>query len=67
MWKLPMFGCTDASQVLKEINACTKAFPDSYIRMVGFCSRRQMQITGLLVHRPPGAAEFQAPNKRSIG
>jgi ribulose-bisphosphate carboxylase small chain len=24
MWKLPMFGCTDGSQVLKEISACTK-------------------------------------------
>ena len=32
MWKLPMFGCTDSSQVLKEITNCTKAFPGSYIR-----------------------------------
>ena len=24
MWKLPMFGCTDGSQVLAEVAACTK-------------------------------------------
>ena len=32
MYKLPMFGCNDASQVLAEIANATKAFPDAYIR-----------------------------------
>lgn len=36
MYKLPMFGCTDSSQVLTEINNCTKSFPDAYIRLVAF-------------------------------
>ena len=36
MYKLPMFGCTDPSQVLTEINNCTKSFPDAYIRLVAF-------------------------------
>jgi ribulose-bisphosphate carboxylase small chain len=25
MWKLPMFGCSDASQVLTEVKNCVKA------------------------------------------
>ena len=66
MWKLPMFGCTDGSQVLKEISACTKAFPDAYIRLVAFDASRQVQITGFLVHRPDSATDFCAPDKRSI-
>lgn len=61
-----MFGCSDGSQVLKEIAACTKAFPDAYIRLVAFDASRQVQITGFLVHRPASAKEFQAPGNRSV-
>jgi ribulose-bisphosphate carboxylase small chain len=66
MWKLPMFGCTDGSQVISEMQACTKAFPSAYIRLVAFDSVRQVQTCGFLVHRPAGASEFQAPEKRSV-
>nr|BAD42340.1 ribulose-1,5-bisphosphate carboxyase/oxygenase small subunit [Nannochloris bacillaris] len=66
MWKLPMFGCTDGSQVLKEIAACTKAFPGAYIRLVAFDASRQVQVAGFLVHRPAGAKEFRAPDQRSV-
>ena len=34
MYKLPMFGCNDASQVLTEIQNATKTFPTAYIRFV---------------------------------
>ena len=34
MWKLPMFGCQDPSQVLGEISKCYRAFPESYQRLV---------------------------------
>lgn len=51
MWKLPMFGCTDGQQVLREIQNCRRAFPDAYIRLVGFDSVRQVQVAGLLVNR----------------
>merc|ERR1711865_397217 len=44
MWKLPMFGCTDPDQVLSEIQACTKAFPNI----------KQVQVISMLVHRPAG-------------
>ncbi|WP_289474905.1 ribulose bisphosphate carboxylase small subunit, partial [Klebsiella pneumoniae] len=33
LWKLPMFGCSDPVQVLREIDNATKAFPNAYIRM----------------------------------
>jgi len=52
MWKLPMFGCTDSSQVAAEIQACIKAFPGAYIRVAGFDASRQVQVAGFLVHRP---------------
>jgi hypothetical protein len=27
MWKLPLFGCTDSAQVLKEVEECKKEYP----------------------------------------
>nr|P16137.1 RecName: Full=Ribulose bisphosphate carboxylase small subunit, chloroplastic 4; Short=RuBisCO small subunit 4; Flags: Precursor [Acetabularia acetabulum]CAA36111.1 ribulose bisphosphate carboxylase, small subunit precursor [Acetabularia acetabulum] len=66
MWKLPMFGCTDGSQVLSEIQACTNAFPDAYIRLVCFDANRQVQISGFLVHRPPSATDYRLPADRQV-
>jgi ribulose-bisphosphate carboxylase small chain len=66
MWKLPMFGCTDGAQVVKEMQACTKAFPDAYIRLVAFDNVKQVQCAMLLVHRPASATEAQPLEKRSV-
>ena len=66
MWKLPMFGCTDASQVLREIEAATKAFPDAYIRMAAFDAVRQVQVASMLVHRPASAKDYRTPDKRQV-
>jgi len=66
MWKLPMFGCNDSYQVLDEIRACEETFPDSYIRLVGFDSIRQVQVAGFLVHRPPSSTDYQSPDRRSV-
>jgi len=65
MYKLPMFGCTDSSQVLKEIQSATKSFPKAYIRLVAFDPNRQVQVAGMLVHRPK-SDDIQAPESRSI-
>ena len=54
MWKLPMFGCTDASQVLKEIAECRKAYPQCYVRLVAFEAIKQVQVISLVVQRPAG-------------
>jgi ribulose-bisphosphate carboxylase small chain len=52
MWKLPMFGCRDSSQVIREVQECIAAYPDAYIRVLGFDNIKQVQVTGFLVHRP---------------
>ena len=41
MWKLPMFGATDADSVLKEIKTCAVKFPNSFVRLSGFDANRQ--------------------------
>jgi ribulose-bisphosphate carboxylase small chain len=65
MYKLPMFGCTDASQVLSEIQAAVKSFPKAYIRLVAFDADKQVQVAGMLVHRPT-ESDIQKPAERSI-
>ena len=66
MWKLPMFGCTDPSQVLKEVNNCTRAFPNAYVRLVSFDAERQVQVAGFLVQRPVAVKDWKAPEGRSV-
>jgi ribulose-bisphosphate carboxylase small chain len=66
MWKLPLFGCRDSSQVLREVAACQKVFPAAYIRLVAFDAVRQVQITGFLVQRPSQAVDYQPTEKRSV-
>ncbi|KAK9842721.1 hypothetical protein WJX74_001442 [Apatococcus lobatus] len=66
MYKLPMFGCSDSSQVLGEVQNASKTFPTAYIRLVAFDSKRQVQVAGFLVHRPASANDFQAPDARSV-
>ena len=51
MYKLPMFGCTDANSVLKEIENAKKDFPTAKIRVIGFDSVRQVQTTSFVVRR----------------
>ena len=54
MWGLPMFDLPDAAGVLHEINACRQAYPDRYIRVCAYDSRRGRQTVALsfLVNRP---------------
>ncbi|XP_068345643.1 ribulose bisphosphate carboxylase small subunit, chloroplastic [Pyrus communis] len=54
MWKLPMFGCTDSSQVLKELEEAKKAYPTSFIRIIGFDNVRQVQCISFIAYKPPG-------------
>ncbi|KAL6007465.1 Rbcs-1p [Asimina triloba] len=54
MWKLPMFGCTDAAQVLKELDECKKAYPEDFVRIIGFDNKRQVQCISFIAYKPPG-------------
>ncbi|TVT97948.1 hypothetical protein EJB05_56774 [Eragrostis curvula] len=54
MWKLPMFGCTDATQVLKELEEVKAAYPNSFVRLIGFDNVRQVQCISFIAYKPPG-------------
>lgn len=51
--------CCCSSQVLREIDNATKAFPNAYIRMCAFDASRQVQVASMLVHRPASAKEWR--------
>ncbi|XP_058187951.1 ribulose bisphosphate carboxylase small subunit, chloroplastic 1-like [Rhododendron vialii] len=53
MWKLPMYGCTDSSQVLNEVDECVKEYPDAFVRIIGFDNVRQVQCISFIAHKPP--------------
>eukprot|EP00244_Chara_vulgaris_P011848 TRINITY_DN5_c1_g1_i14.p1 TRINITY_DN5_c1_g1~~TRINITY_DN5_c1_g1_i14.p1 ORF type:complete len:196 (-),score=39.15 TRINITY_DN5_c1_g1_i14:476-1063(-) len=52
MWKLPMFGCNDPSQVLSEIQQCKTEYPNAFIRVIGFDNTRQVQCASFIVAKP---------------
>ncbi|XP_024973632.1 ribulose bisphosphate carboxylase small chain, chloroplastic [Cynara cardunculus var. scolymus] len=54
MWKLPMFGCTDSAQVLKELEECKKEYPNAFVRIIGFDNVRQVQCVSFIAAKPPG-------------
>lgn len=54
MWKLPMFGCTDSSQVLKELEEAKTTYPNAHVRIIGFDNVRQVQCTSFIAYKPPG-------------
>ncbi|KAF5196296.1 Ribulose bisphosphate carboxylase small chain protein [Thalictrum thalictroides] len=52
MWKLPMYGCTDPSQVLNEVEECKKEYPNAFIRIIGFDNKRQVQCISFMAFKP---------------
>lgn len=59
MWKLPLFEATDANTVLREVNECRSAYPDCYIRVVGFDNIKQCQVQSFIVHKPDSGNSFR--------
>ncbi len=51
MWKLPMFGERDIAPILAEIAACREAYPDHYVRIVGYDNGRQTQGARIVVYQ----------------
>ena len=54
MFGNPMFDLKDPAGILAEINACRKTFPQHYIRVTAFDSRRGVESLAMsyLVNRP---------------
>ncbi len=54
MWKLPLFGTRDPDEVLAELDACRAAYPDHFIRLIGYDDYVQSQGHSFVVYRPRG-------------
>jgi ribulose-bisphosphate carboxylase small chain len=54
MWGLPMFDLKDAAGVMLELHGCRLAYPDHYIRLIGYDRSYGRQTTALsfMVNRP---------------
>jgi len=62
-----MYGCTSPDEVLAEVRACTRAFPDCFIRVAGFDNIKQVQCSSFLAHRPANDRTFQPVTGRQVG
>merc|ERR1719316_1055823 len=51
MWKLPLLGCTDGTQVISEIKECLQTYPDVTVRVIAFDRQRQVQVAGFIVQK----------------
>merc|ERR1712118_551159 len=51
MYKLPMFGCKDAAEAIREIEECKFHFPHAKLRIIGFDAKKQVQSAGFIVKK----------------
>jgi len=51
MWKLPFFGETELSNVVSELEACHRAYPEHHVRLIGYDSYTQSQGVCFVVYR----------------
>ena len=50
MWKLPFFGETNMANVLAELEACRRAYPDHHVRLIGYDAYTQSQPVCFVVY-----------------
>lgn len=50
MWKLPMFGEHNLAQVVDELEACRRAYPDHHVRLIGYDNYTQGQGAAFVVY-----------------
>jgi ribulose-bisphosphate carboxylase small chain len=61
MWGQPMFDIADAAGVMMEVNACRKANPNKYIKVLAFDSKRGFETIRMsfIINRPPDESGFE--------
>ena len=61
MWGQPMFDIADAAGVMMEVNACRKANPNKYIKVLAFDSNRGFETIRMsfIINRPPNETGFE--------
>jgi len=69
MWNLPMFDVVDPKAILFEINACRKAFPNHYIKLIANNSKRGRETVALsfVVNRPAREPGFRLDRQEAAG
>jgi len=69
MWNLPMFDVADPKAILFEINACRKAFPNHYIKLIANNSTRGRESVALsfIVNRPAQEPGFRLDRQEAAG
>lgn len=69
MFGLPMFDLTDPAGALMEINDCRKTFPNHYIRVGAFDSRKgwETQHMSFIVNRPKEEPGFMVERQEGAG
>ena len=50
MWKLPFFGEQNLENVVGELEACRRAYPDHHIRLLGYDNYTQSQGVAFVVY-----------------
>ena len=50
MWKLPFFGEKSLENVVTELEACRRAYPDHHVRLLGYDNYTQSQGTAFVVY-----------------
>ena len=50
MWKLPFFGETNMANILGELEACRRSYPDHNIRLIGYDPYTQSQPVCFVVY-----------------
>ena len=50
MWKLPFFGEQTLENVVAELEACHRAYPDHHIRLLGYDNYTQSQGVAFVVY-----------------
>ncbi len=54
MWKLPFFGQQNLEEVVTELEACHRAYPDHHVRLTGYDNYTQSQGTCFVVFEGRG-------------
>ncbi len=54
MWKLPFFGEQSLENVVAELEACRRAYPDHHIRLLGYDNYTQSQGLAFVVYEGSG-------------
>lgn len=54
MWKLPFFGENNLGNVMAELEACRRAYPDHHVRLTGYDNYTQSQGSSFVVFEGRG-------------